>query len=69
MTLEEAQTIAAILETADGDCESCARGLAEKMQEAFPQFIWKCGYTEESNNERFIKVTQPVSDSSSSTAV
>lgn len=40
MTLKEAQTIAKIIDTADGGCCVCVRSLCEQMQEAFPMFTW-----------------------------
>lgn len=61
MTLAEAKQIAAILETADGGCETCARGLAEKMQAAFPEFKWHIGYSDDDDvqeDEPFITVTE-----------
>lgn len=40
MTLEEAKKVALICEEADGNCASCVHGLAELLQEAFPEFNW-----------------------------
>lgn len=41
MTLEEAEKVARVAETADGGCSHCVSGMAEELQEAFPEFIWE----------------------------
>lgn len=45
MTLDEAREIAAIVQTADGGCATCVANLVELLDEAFPQFVWKVGYS------------------------
>lgn len=41
MTLEEAAKIAAVLETADNYCQSCARDLCDQMNHVFSEFKWR----------------------------
>lgn len=38
MTLDEARKVAAIMNTADGGCPSCAGDLIDRFVGAFPQF-------------------------------
>jgi hypothetical protein len=40
MTLEEAEKLCRIAETADGGCHVCVRVIVEELNEAFPQFQW-----------------------------
>jgi hypothetical protein len=40
MTLEEAEKIATIAETADGGCPYCVGSIVEQLGEAFPEFQW-----------------------------
>ncbi len=40
MTIEEAQAIADIMDTADSGCDVCARNLRKKAEKKFPQFSW-----------------------------
>jgi hypothetical protein len=47
MTLEEAQKVARVLETADSRCSCCVRSLARRIGEAFPEFRWR--YDEEAS--------------------
>lgn len=41
MTIDEAISVATILEEADGGCSSCVGHLVEAANELFPQFEWK----------------------------
>jgi hypothetical protein len=40
VTKAEAEQVAAICSTADGNCGPCVRELCEKLQKAFPAFKW-----------------------------
>lgn len=40
LTNEDARTLAGILASADGYCETCARDLAKEMQEVAPDHDW-----------------------------
>lgn len=57
MTLEEAQKIAAIAETADSGCSACVATLADALQEAFPEFEWSFQGTDAQIHTNTIVVT------------
>ncbi len=40
MTLEDAQKIAAIIETVDGGCPCCVGGAVEDFRDQFPEIVW-----------------------------
>lgn len=40
MTLEEAKKVAAVCQTADGNCISCVDSLTVILNATFPQFSW-----------------------------
>lgn len=55
MTLNEARVIARIIETADGNCHTCVRKLAELCAAEFPQFKWDF-------DEKYVTVTVTEAD-------
>jgi hypothetical protein len=38
--IAEARKIAAIVGTADDGCSHCVRGLTDRLNDAFPDFVW-----------------------------
>lgn len=57
MTIEEAKTVAKIVESVDSNCSACVASFADELQTHFPQFRWLFEGTNTTKHTNTITVT------------